>query len=67
MRGEQVTEHDLDMNAPGSSPHARGTDASNVGVGKPKGIIPACAGTSQQLKTSIAETRDHPRMRGEQC
>ena len=50
---------------PGSSPHVRGTLASN-GVQAPAyGIIPACAGNTHHAAISCRESEDHPRMCGE--
>ena len=49
----------------GSSPHARGAhDASPIFVNG-YGIIPACAGSTRPGWRLRADSRDHPRMRGE--
>ena len=49
----------------GSSPHARGTR----NPGRPRdgrtGIIPACAGNTDDCPAKIVKHQDHPRMRGE--
>ena len=50
----------------GSSPRARGTGDRARGHLVRPGIIPACAGNSSVSLDSEADSRDHPRMRGEQ-
>ena len=65
MRGEHGIGLTVDVDALGSSPHARGTLQIREAIGMAKGIIPACAGnTSLESRLCLAR-RDHPRMRGE--
>ena len=49
----------------GSSPHARGAPVVRVAVAAPRGIIPACAGSTEKESQTFFAARDHPRMRGE--
>ena len=49
----------------GSSPHARGARKDLTWAALPKGIIPACAGSTNLSPRACALVRDHPRMRGE--
>ena len=49
----------------GSSPHARGTLTTANTVLTSLGIIPACAGNTDDSYPSHIRIRDHPRMRGE--
>ena len=49
----------------GSSPHVRGARVKIPVISPRLGIIPACAGSTLMLFSSIALTRDHPRMCGE--
>ena len=65
MRGEHVC---LRLEAAfwmGSSPHARGAPSRREGRLRPRGIIPACAGSTTRRRSRSSITRDHPRMRGE--
>ena len=49
----------------GSSPHVRGAPFAFAVVTLAPGIIPACAGSTQALRTPQPPTGDHPRMCGE--
>ena len=67
MRGEHTRGFSLPKISRGSSPHARGTLAG-IGHLRPQpGIIPACAGNTEQTDAAKVIWRDHPRMRGEHC
>ena len=65
MRGEHRSGLCRCRPSRGSSPHARGA----LGVGaeheRPRGIIPACAGSTTWQGLATGYARDHPRMRGE--
>ena len=65
MRGEHMWSALAFLLGAGSSPHARGAHVKHGDRQSDRGIIPACAG-STELQGEIAEVReDHPRMRGE--
>ena len=65
MRGEHSWLPISPIDMTGSSPHARGALSAGQALVLSVGIIPACAGSTQQrLRLSPVE-RDHPRMRGE--
>ena len=65
MRGEH-TLHSLRATAfRGSSPHARGAQEMLHFDRRVRGIIPACAGSTDGSKGDIMAVTDHPRMRGE--
>ena len=49
----------------GSSPHARGALGPRCSAGRHRRLIPACAGSTQQMQTYGSDPRAHPRMRGE--
>ena len=49
----------------GSSPHVRGAPRARRIGAPPRGIIPACAGSTISSKASWMARRDHPRMCGE--
>ena len=51
--------------AQGSSPHTRGARGCCVRAGRRLGIIPAYAGSTDQLWTTPTIAQDHPRIRGE--
>ena len=51
----------------GSSPRVRGAGLRLQWVHDPRGIIPACAGSSPRRPSSAPGTRDHPRVCGEQA
>ncbi len=49
----------------GSSPHVRGALCSPYPMGRCRGIIPACAGSTMSEVMKGSNLRDHPRMCGE--
>ena len=51
--------------ARGSSPHARGGHARQLGAAGKPGLIPACAGRAAPSTCPPSSTTAHPRMRGE--
>ena len=51
--------------AMGSSPHVRGALVTMPGMRSGRGIIPACAGSTQVRLRRRPWTEDHPRMCGE--
>ena len=51
----------------GSSPLARGLRAARLPAGAPRGIIPARAGFTCDVKPADGDARDHPRSRGVYC
>ena len=65
MRGEHPSKMKTSTTIQGSSPHARGAPSVGVLLGRPRGIIPACAGSTSDAPFDGAGERDHPRMRGE--
>ena len=65
MRGEHQKRALLSRHAPGSSPHARGARLRVDGCASLLGIIPACAGSTSNVRFPTYAPRDHPRMRGE--
>ena len=65
MRGEHEEVSDYEKVPLGSSPHARGTPVGEVAHDVLGGIIPACAGNTFVRAEVMAESGDHPRMRGE--
>ena len=65
MRGEHFPGYETQSCKWGSSPHARGTLYQDRWRSGYAGIIPACAGNTQELEAASAGQRDHPRMRGE--
>ena len=65
MRGEHVMKNLTSTGGKGSSPHARGTLTTANTVLTSLGIIPACAGNTDDSYPSHIRIRDHPRMRGE--
>ena len=67
MRGEHVSVFGDGVYGEGSSPHARGTPNDFGQVAPESGIIPACAGNTDNHGTKHGSHRDHPRMRGEHC
>ena len=48
----------------GSSPHARGPPTASAVTHTPRGIIPACAGSTGRRWVKPLLSKDHPRMRG---
>ena len=65
MRGEHATAVSRLPTTMGSSPHARGAPSRCTRGRSPTRIIPACAGSTQELTDAEGHVRDHPRMRGE--
>ena len=65
MRGEHSSASSVQTLCPGSSPHARGTLVARVRIRIVPGIIPACAGNTDDAVVVWCERGDHPRMRGE--
>ena len=51
----------------GSSPRVRGAPFEVIDVKQGKGIIPACAGSTQAGAHKVCSRRDHPRVCGEHC
>ena len=49
----------------GSSPHVRGAHRGLARARRQRGIIPACAGSTQSFSSHHLSARDHPRMCGE--
>ena len=49
----------------GSSPHVRGAPSSRLWRAGRRGIIPACAGSTESAWKNAASEWDHPRMCGE--
>ena len=65
MRGEHEDELDKLTIGEGSSPHARGAPRERHQRPGPRGLIPACAGSTPSSNPSGTTTAAHPRMRGE--
>ena len=65
MRGERRSNIGRVMNPPGSSPHARGTQAMKGFRILGLRFIPACAGNASPLPSPCRTCSVHPRMRGE--
>ena len=65
MRGEHPEPVVKEIRRPGSSPRARGARRTKRGGVRWRGIIPACAGSTNLVPRSRFEGRDHPRVRGE--
>ncbi len=65
MRGEHVPIIVPSAKPMGSSPHARGALEVELPTELMKGIIPACAGSTQTSTRLASSAGDHPRMRGE--
>ena len=65
MRGEHLVRYFSEVEADGSSSHARGARKLLGADHHPLGIIPACAGSTGSTRLARWVTRDHPRMRGE--
>ena len=65
MRGEHMDVLRTNARMPGSSPHARGTQQIRNVEKADRGIIPACAGNTNDPCPCMMANRDHPRMRGE--
>ena len=65
MRGEHMAEAASGGARAGSSPHARGAHARLLLNLVSKGLIPACAGSTADLRKECTGLAAHPRMRGE--
>ena len=65
MCGEHFAAARISSAVSGSSPHVRGTRASEKAAMAAQGIIPACAGNTTRSTVSWPTSRDHPRMCGE--
>ena len=65
MRGEHPIHANRAALGKGSSPHARGAHSIRRKTAQARGIIPACAGSTQSSPRTSRDERDHPRMRGE--
>ena len=65
MRGEHSPVTSPSSRHGGSSPHARGALVHDEGVDSDGGIIPACAGSTEEVQNVLVAPGDHPRMRGE--
>ena len=65
MCGEHCVKMDPKLRSEGSSPHVRGTRNVAADLHLTDGIIPACAGNTDQLIWCLSYFRDHPRMCGE--
>ena len=65
VRGEHNSRDATAIDNQGSSPRARGARAGLQWRSDAGGIIPACAGSTGQTRTSSRAGRDHPRVRGE--
>ena len=65
MRGEHALAADVCRRHGGSSPHARGAPEKGAPEPPRAGIIPACAGSTSNVRFPTYAPRDHPRMRGE--
>ena len=65
MRGEHLCGSTYEQYAKGSSPHARGARTIATRAMSAGGIIPACAGSTNDQIIVKDRPGDHPRMRGE--
>ena len=65
MCGEHTVVSGDSLWSVGSSPHVRGALSSGSFVRRLSGIIPACAGSTDNRDVSRVARRDHPRMCGE--
>ena len=64
-RGEHWAPESATVEAPGSSPLARGTRTSTRGCIRRGGLIPARAGNTGPSRARMTRPRAHPRSRGE--
>ena len=67
LRGEQSPGGYITYPGEGSPPLARGTVLCAASCRPHAGITPACAGNSLMPKAKNCKSKDHPRLRGEQC
>ncbi len=65
MRGEHIGGFLEPLKGAGSSPRARGAPAPPTCPPRAAGIIPACAGSTNQCNPCEGSAWDHPRVRGE--
>ena len=65
VRGEHGRRGRAGPPVEGSSPRARGALVDRAGRRAGHGIIPACAGSTQQRSGATQKAWDHPRVRGE--
>ena len=65
VRGEHSKAADKPNGIEGSSPRARGARRHPAGDSHPRGIIPACAGSTHLTDVASVQGGDHPRVRGE--
>ena len=63
--GEHFFRLAADKGLQGSSPRMRGTQHARVDVGGSRGIIPAYAGNTSSLSSTMSGVGDHPRVCGE--
>ena len=67
IRGEHARMRGFRVFARGSSPHTRGAPRLWISRSRPRGIIPAYAGSTLGAGRCRSSTADHPRIRGEHC
>ena len=65
MCGEHTSLKLATISRTGSSPHVRGAHSESRTEARPRGIIPACAGSTCSSAWRSPGMRDHPRMCGE--
>ena len=65
MCGEHCSSSANRSASPGSSPHVRGALPRNTAEFQCRGIIPACAGSTETVARRAERQWDHPRMCGE--
>ena len=65
MCGEHSSNPGTIIKTLGSSPHVRGAHCSGMKSNSRRGIIPACAGSTNTPLGYATRRRDHPRMCGE--
>ena len=65
IRGEHKPGKSDDAFDAGSSPHTRGAPRRQPQRPRPRGIIPAYAGSTRRTTTGLSPAQDHPRIRGE--
>ena len=66
MCGEQRTFRQIPGSSKGSPPRVRGTGRHTGAQQRPVGITPACAGNSPPEWSEALDSKDHPRVCGEQ-
>ena len=65
LRGEYLLLLRLPLGCGGSPPLTRGIHSVDDGQQQPHGITPAYAGNTRWSLMTVAQSRDHPRLRGE--